>query len=64
MMVDGAEFRIDSKLPAFLSSFSRLQVIKNSAPSTILWRQCDIRMRKVWYHRIQNYFGFIVSDLM
>ena len=28
----------------FLSSFSRLQVIQNSAPSTIVWRQCDIQM--------------------
>ena len=43
-MVDGAKFWISCKQPAFLSSFSRLQVIQNSAPSTILWRQCDIRI--------------------
>ena len=41
-MVDGADFWISCKLPAFLSSFSCLQVIQNSAPSTISWRQCDI----------------------
>ena len=41
-MVDGTEFWISCKRPAFLSSFSRFQVIQNSAPSTIVWRQCDI----------------------
>ena len=45
-MVDGAEFRISCKRPAFLSSFSRLQVIPNLAPSTIVWRQCDIQMSR------------------
>ena len=45
-MVDGAEFWINCKRPAFLSSFSRLQVIQNSAPSTIMRRHCDIRMEK------------------
>ena len=43
-MVDGAEFWISSKQPAFLSSFSPTQVIQNSAPSTIVWRQCDFRI--------------------
>ena len=44
MMVDAAELLINCKQPAFLSSFSRLQVIQNLAPSTIVWHQCDIRM--------------------
>ena len=42
--VDGAKFWICWKWPAFLSSFSRLQVIQKSAPSTIVSRQCDIRI--------------------
>ena len=29
---------------ALLSSFSRLQLIQNLAPSTIVWRQFDIRI--------------------
>ena len=29
---------------ALLSSFSRLQLIQNLAPSTIMWRQCDIQI--------------------
>ena len=44
MMVDGTEFWNICKLPAFLSNFSRLQVIQNSAPSTIVWCQCDIQL--------------------
>ena len=43
-IVYGAEFWISCKRPAFLSTFSRLQKIQNSAPSTILGRQCDIRI--------------------
>ena len=43
-MVDGAEFWISCKRPAFLCSFSRLQVIQNSVPSTIVWRQCDVQI--------------------
>ena len=31
-MVDGAEFRISCKQPAFLSSFDLLQVIQNKRP--------------------------------
>ena len=45
-MVDGDDFWINGKQPAFLSSFSHLQVIQNSAPSTIVWRHCDIGMEK------------------
>ena len=43
-MVDGPEFWISCKRPAFLGSFNHLQVIQNLAPSTIMWRQCDIRI--------------------
>ena len=43
-MVDGAEFWISRQWLAFLSSFSHWQVIQNPAPSTIVWRQCDIRI--------------------
>ena len=35
-MLDGAEFYISCNRPAFLGSFSALQVIQNSAPSTIV----------------------------
>ena len=44
-MVDGAELWIGYKWPAFLSSFSCLQMIQNSAPFTIMWPQCDIRIQ-------------------
>ena len=42
-IVDGAKFWISCKRPAFLSP---LQLIQNSVPSTIVWRQCDIRIRR------------------
>ena len=41
-MVDAAEFLISYQWLAFLSNFSWWQLIQNSAPSTIVWRQCDI----------------------
>jgi hypothetical protein len=40
----GRLFWIVCKRPAFLSSFSRLKLIQNSAPSVAGMRQCDIRM--------------------
>ena len=43
-MVDGARFWISCKRPAFFSSFGRLQLVQNSAPSTIVWCQIDIRI--------------------
>ena len=43
-MVDGAEHLISCHLLAFLSAFSHLQLIQNSAPSTICWCQWDIRI--------------------
>ena len=41
-MVDGTKFWISYQWLAYLSSFSHWQVIQNSTPSTIVWRQCDI----------------------
>ena len=41
---EGAEFWISCKRPAFLSNFSRLQLIQNSAPFIARGRQCDIRI--------------------
>ena len=52
-MVDGDEFLISCKQPAFLSSFRCLQVIQNSATSTILWRHCDIRILYVQFSILQ-----------
>ena len=43
-MVDGDEFWISWQWLAFLSILSRWQLIQKSAPSTIVWRQCDIRI--------------------
>ena len=44
MMSDGTKFWIGYQQQAFLSSFSRWLLIQNLAPSTIVWRQCDIQM--------------------
>ena len=44
-MVDGAEFWINFKWLKALRKASQWQLIKCSAPSTISWRQCDIRIR-------------------
>ena len=41
---EGAEFWISYKQTAFLSNFSRLQPITNSAPSVTQWRHCDHRL--------------------
>ena len=41
-MVDGTEHLISCDWLAFLSVFSHLQLIQNSAPSTICWCHCDI----------------------
>ena len=43
-MVDGAEFCIRCQWLVFLSILSCWQLIQNSAPSTIVWHQCDIRI--------------------
>ena len=43
-MVDGFKFWISQQRLAFLSSFSRWQLIQNLAPFTIVRRQCDIRI--------------------
>ena len=44
-MVDGAKFRIICKQLKLLRKAGRLQLIQNSAPSTIVWRQFDIRIQ-------------------
>ena len=46
MMVDGAEFWITCKWLKLLRKAGCLQLIQNSAPSTIGWRQCDIWMKR------------------
>ena len=46
----GHLFWIVCKRPAFLSSFSRLQLIQNLAPSVAGMRQCDIRIL-LWQSR-------------
>ena len=43
-VTEGAEYWISCKPPAFLSNFSSLQLIQNSAPSVTRWRQRDIWM--------------------
>ena len=43
-MVDGAEFWISCKWLQALRKASQWQLIKCSAPSTICWRLCDIRI--------------------
>ena len=35
----------DKEQLAFLSSLCRWQMIQNLAPSTIVWRQCDIQIK-------------------
>ena len=43
-MVDGIEFLISCKELEALKKVSQGQLIKCSSPSTIRWRQCDIRI--------------------
>ena len=45
-MLDGAKFWINCQRLRILRKASHWQLIQNSAPSTIVWRQCDIRI--VW----------------
>ena len=51
-MVDGSEFWIGYQRLAFLSGFSRWQLIQKSATSTIVWCQCDIR---ITFHYTENH---------
>ena len=37
----------DKEQLAFLSSLCSWQMIQNLAPSTIVWRQCDIRIQRI-----------------
>ena len=49
-MVDGAEFWISCKWLKPLRKASQWQLIQCSAPSTICWCQCDIRIGcAIWY---------------
>ena len=41
-MVDGTKFCISYQRLVFFNSLGLLQIIQNLAPSTIVWRQCDI----------------------
>ena len=43
-MLDGAKLWISCEWLAFLNISGRSQMIQNSAPSTIVWCQCDIRI--------------------
>ena len=47
-MVDGAKFWIIWKRLKLLRKAGHLQLIQNSAPSIIMWRQCDIWIFCFW----------------
>ena len=44
MMVDGTDFWVSLKWLKLLRKAGHLQLIQNSAPSNIVWRQCDIQI--------------------
>ena len=46
---DGPEFWISCQWLKLLRKASHWQLIQNPAPSTIVWRQCDIRRLKSWW---------------
>ena len=50
---EGTEFWITCERLAFLSSFSRLQVIQNAAPSVVRQCQCDIWICEWKYDRVK-----------
>ena len=50
-MVDVAKFWINCQRLAILSTLSCWQLIQNLTPSTIVWRQCDIRICNL--HQLQ-----------
>ena len=63
MMVDGAEFWISCKRPAFLSSFSSLQVIQNLAPSTIALFGVNVTYEFAnWIMNKQTNFKFVLKN--
>ena len=53
-MVDGADFWISCKWLKALKKASQWQLIKCSAPSTICWRQCDIRI-SMWQKKMNTH---------
>ena len=52
-LVDGAEFWIICKWLKLLRKAGPLQLIQNSAPSTIVWCQCDIQIHT--WHKMFSY---------
>ena len=57
-MVDGAKYWIICKWLKLLRKSGRLQLIQNSAPPTIMRRQCDIRIDEN-----ENIYTLNFSDL-
>ena len=60
-MVHGAEFQITCKRLKLRRKAGRLQLIQNLAQSTILWRQCDIRIAFSCFSR--KYFQQFCRDV-
>ena len=50
---EGAEFWISCKGPAFLSNFTRLQLIQNSVPSVARQLQCSVRPKPPFWFRLR-----------
>ena len=53
-MVDGAKFWISCQRLRVLRIASRWQLIQNLAPSTIVWRQCDSRIKR-WVYEVKHF---------
>ena len=63
-MVNGAKCLISYQRLAFLSSFGPWQLIQNLAPSSIIWRQCDIEIvigqtKLINFHQIVKPWNFL-----
>ena len=63
-VVDGAEFWIISQWLRLLRKASHWQLIQNSAPSTIMWRQCDIRINLLTVIALPCSEGTVLGTLM
>ena len=64
-MVDGAEFRITCKRLKLLRKAGCLQLIQNSAPSTIVWHQCecqDLYANATYPDKDKDLFDFFKSN--
>ena len=55
-MVDGAKFWVSCQQLKLLRKASHWQLIQNLAPSTIVWRPCDIRIDLVYYCFLHQIF--------